>query len=617
MFYDTLLDENAASHIALGHGFAFSVGRGGPRPASTTAAIHIDFMIGSTELEVTGVTATGERVPVLRNGDWQFVEVRFGPPVGDARRSQIDLREHGIELPGRSTATRRPRRSTSTRSSAARRASREGGPFVVDTGKHTGPLAEGQVRRPRAASPRIGSGGARSTTSSRPSTTTACAAKVADYLGGRDLYVVDAFAGADPAHRIAVRVVTLDAVPRALLGDDVHHADGATSSRTSGRTRSCCTRPRSRPTRRGRHAQRHLLRASTRRKREVLIGGTFYAGEIKKSIFTLLNDSLPLEGVSPMHCSANVGDDGDVAIFFGLSGTGKTTLSADPERQLIGDDEHGWGDNGVFNFEGGCYAKMISLSAEAEPEIYETTNARSARCSRTSSIDEDGRLDLDDDSKTENTRAAYKLEKISNALPTKMAGHPTNVVFLAADAFARAAADRAADDEQARYYFLSGFTSKLAGHRDRRHRAGADVLGLLRRAVPAAAARRSTPGCSARSSPSTGRTSGSSTPAGPEARRRRSATVTGCRSRRPGRCSTQPLSGRLDEVRVPRRRDLRLRGAGLGARCRPVAARPPVDLGRSRPPTTRRPVSSRRCSGKNFEKFPDAGDDVVAAGPKA
>ena len=150
----------------------------------------------------------------------------------------------------------------------------------------------------------------------------------------------------------------------------------------------------------------------------MLIGGTFYAGEIKKSIFTLMNDRLPLEGVFPMHCSANVGDDGDVAIFFGLSGTGKTTLSADPERQLIGDDEHGWGDSGVFNFEGGCYAKVIRLSAEAEPEIYETTRTFGTLLENVV-VDERGRLDLDDDSKTENTRAAYKLEQISNALPTK------------------------------------------------------------------------------------------------------------------------------------------------------------------------------------------------------
>jgi len=166
--------------------------------------------------------------------------------------------------------------------------------------------------------------------------------------------------------------------------------------------------------------------------------------------------------VMPMHCSANVGAGGDVAILFGLSGTGKTTLSADPERRLIGDDEHGWGDNGVFNFEGGCYAKTIKLSAEAEPQIYEATTAFGTVLENVV-IDADGRLDFDDDSKTENTRSAYKLEKIPNSLPTKMAGHPQNVVFLAADAFAVLPPIARLNDEQARYYFLSGYTSKLAG----------------------------------------------------------------------------------------------------------------------------------------------------------
>ena len=166
----------------------------------------------------------------------------------------------------------------------------------------------------------------------------------------------------------------------------------------------------------------------------MVIGGTYYAGEIKKSIFSFLNDRLPLEGVLPMHCSANVDDEGRVACFFGLSGTGKTTLSADPERHLIGDDEHGWSDEGVFNFEGGCYAKVINLSAEAEPQIFRTTHTYGTVLENVVA-DQGGRLDLADDSKTENTRAAYKLEQIDNALPTKRAGHPTNVVFLTADAF--------------------------------------------------------------------------------------------------------------------------------------------------------------------------------------
>jgi phosphoenolpyruvate carboxykinase (ATP) len=196
---------------------------------------------------------------------------------------------------------------------------------------------------------------------------------------------------------------------------------------------------------------------------EVLIGGTFYAGEIKKSIFTVMNDRLPLENVFPMHCSANVGDDDtNVAIFFGLSGTGKTTLSADPERALIGDDEHGWGDSGVFNFEGGCYAKVIKLSAEAEPEIFRTTRTFGTILENVV-VNPDGTLDLDDSSKTENTRAAYKLEQIANAHPEKRAGHPSAVVMLTADAFGILPPIARLTREQALYYFLSGFTAKLAG----------------------------------------------------------------------------------------------------------------------------------------------------------
>jgi phosphoenolpyruvate carboxykinase (ATP) len=195
---------------------------------------------------------------------------------------------------------------------------------------------------------------------------------------------------------------------------------------------------------------------------EVVIGGTFYAGEIKKAIFTVMNDRLPLEGVLPMHCSANVGDDGRVAVFFGLSGTGKTTLSADPERRLIGDDEHGWSDEGVFNFEGGCYAKVIRLSREAEPEIYATTRSFGTVLENVV-VDERGALDLDDDSKTENTRAAYKLEQIANALPEKCAGPPSSVVFLTADAFGILPPIAQLTRDQALYWFLSGFTAKLAG----------------------------------------------------------------------------------------------------------------------------------------------------------
>ena len=197
----------------------------------------------------------------------------------------------------------------------------------------------------------------------------------------------------------------------------------------------------------------------------ILIGGTAYAGENKKCVFTLLNYLLPEQGVMPMHCSANHarGDEDDVAVFFGLSGTGKTTLSADPERILIGDDEHGWSDDGAFNFEGGCYAKTINLSAEAEPEIYATTS-RFGTVVENMVYDPVTRvLDFADDSLTANTRCAYPLEAISNASPTARGGEPKNIVMLTCDAFGVLPPIARLTPAQAMYHFLSGFTSKVAG----------------------------------------------------------------------------------------------------------------------------------------------------------
>jgi phosphoenolpyruvate carboxykinase (ATP) len=337
----------------------------------------------------------------------------------------------------------------------------EGGPLAVDTGKHTGrsPKDKFIVREP-SSEDRIwwnGNGEVDEDTFER------LRDKVTAHLETADvLYVVDAFAGADPKHRIAVRVITnrpyhalfaktmfIDPTipelkefkPEALV---LHAPDVVADPAVDG-TRS----------------ETFVLLHPGRT--ELVIGGTFYAGEIKKSIFTVLNDRLPLEGVLPMHCSANVSKDGEnVAIFFGLSGTGKTTLSAEPARLLIGDDEHGWGDNGIFNFEGGCYAKTIRLSPVAEPEIWKAAHSYGTILENVG-IDERGKLDLDDDSKTENTRAAYKLEVIANALPTKMAGHPQNVVFLTADAFGILPPIARLGREQALFYFLSGFTAKLAG----------------------------------------------------------------------------------------------------------------------------------------------------------
>ena len=336
----------------------------------------------------------------------------------------------------------------------------EGGPLVVDTGVHTGrsPKDKFIVREPGSES-RIWWGDVNADISE--DSFDRLRAKVAARLGEGDVYVVDAFAGADPAHRIGVRVVTenpwhaLFAKTLFIDPTDDELAEMETDALVL-HAPSVIAVPEEDGTRSGTFVCLHPSRT------EVVIGGTYYAGEIKKSIFTVMNDRLPLEGVLPMHCSANVDDYGRVAVFFGLSGTGKTTLSADPERHLIGDDEHGWADDGIFNFEGGCYAKVIRLSAEAEPEIYATTRAFGTVLENVV-MDERGILDLDDDSKTENTRSAYKLEQIANALPAKRAGHPSSVVFLTADAFGILPPIARLTREQALYWFLSGSTAKLAG----------------------------------------------------------------------------------------------------------------------------------------------------------
>ncbi len=286
--------------------------------------------------------------------------------------------------------------------------------------------------------------------------------RMSAYIQGRGIFVQDLWAGADPAYRIPIRVMTEHAwhsmfarnmfimAPHEDLPDFVPEF-------------TVIQMP-------GFHAAPDLDGTDSTvfilvdlGHRLVLIGGTSYAGEIKKSIFSVMNYLLPMQGVLPMHCSANIGPAGDAAVFFGLSGTGKTTLSADATRTLIGDDEHGWSDRGVFNFEGGCYAKVIRLSKEAEPEIYETTR-RFGTVLENVMIDPDTRvLDLDDDSLTENTRAAYPIDMIPNASETGMAGHPKNIIMLTADAFGVLPPISKMTPEQAMYHFLSGYTAKLAG----------------------------------------------------------------------------------------------------------------------------------------------------------
>jgi phosphoenolpyruvate carboxykinase (ATP) len=276
---------------------------------------------------------------------------------------------------------------------------------------------------------------------------------------GRELFVQDTFVGADPKYRLPVRVInelawhSLFARTMFISGESESHKPEFTIINFPSFQAD--------PQRDGTRSPTFILMDFSQRL--VLIGGTSYAGETKKSAFTIMNYLLPQRNVMSMHCSANVGHEGDVAIFFGLSGTGKTTLSADPERRLIGDDEHGWSDDGVFNFEGGCYAKVIKLSAEAEPDIYRTTKMFGTILENVVYDPATRVVDLDDPRKTENTRASYPLTSISNIVPEGRAGHPRNIIMLTADAFGVLPPVARLTPEQAMYHFLSGYTAKVAG----------------------------------------------------------------------------------------------------------------------------------------------------------
>ncbi len=281
------------------------------------------------------------------------------------------------------------------------------------------------------------------------------------FLADKELFVLDCFAGADPAYRLPVRVINEFAwhnlFCRNLFIDDPAAAVAGAPQFTIIDSPTF----KADPARHGSNSD--VMIVLNFAKRLVLIVGTSYAGEMKKSIFSVLNYILPLQNVLSMHCSANIGSDGDTALFFGLSGTGKTTLSSDPDRMLIGDDEHGWSDRGVFNFEGGCYAKTIRLSAVSEPQIYQTTR-RFGTVLENVFVDEKTRqLDLDDDRYTENTRAAYPISFIDNAVASGMGGHPRNVVMLTADAFGVLPPIARLSPEAAMYHFLSGYTAKVAG----------------------------------------------------------------------------------------------------------------------------------------------------------
>jgi phosphoenolpyruvate carboxykinase (ATP) len=279
---------------------------------------------------------------------------------------------------------------------------------------------------------------------------------------GKKLYAQDLYGGADPKYRIKTRVFTEYAwhslfIRQLLIRPEASELASFVPELTIVDLPSFKADP-----------KRHGVRSETIiaidfTRKIVLIGNSSYAGEMKKSVFTTLNFYLPAQGVMPMHCSANVGEDGDVALFFGLSGTGKTTLSADPHRILIGDDEHGWSEDGVFNFEGGCYAKTIKLSPDAEPEIYAATVRFGSVLENVVFDPATRKIDWDDDSKTENTRSAYPIEFMPRASKTGRAGHPKNIIFLTADAYGVMPPIAKLTPAQAMYHFLSGYTAKVAG----------------------------------------------------------------------------------------------------------------------------------------------------------
>ncbi len=288
-------------------------------------------------------------------------------------------------------------------------------------------------------------------------------ARLQAYLQGKDIFIQDCHAGADSKYRTPVRVITEDAWQSVFARNMLRqiHDPGEREAHVPEFTILGVPRFNAIPEIDGTNSEAFII--LNFEKKMVLIGGTSYAGEIKKSIFTILNFLLPSQQVLSMHCSANVGKTGDVAIFFGLSGTGKTTLSADPERNLIGDDEHGWSDNGVFNHEGGCYAKVIRLSAEHEPQIFETTRKFGTILENVGFDISTRRIDLNDNSLTENTRAAYPISHIPGALREGMAGHPKNIIMLTSDAFGVLPPISRLNSYQASYQFISGYTSKLAG----------------------------------------------------------------------------------------------------------------------------------------------------------
>ena len=336
------------------------------------------------------------------------------------------------------------------------------GALTAETGKHTGrsPRDKFFVREPTSQDAIWWHPGNQPIASAKFDQ---LLARMEEFCDAHDVYTQDVFACADPRFRLRVRVVS-ELAWHSLFARNLFIRPTADELMNFEPDFTVMSLPSvmAEPQRDGTHSETFILVNLGRR--IVIIGGTGYAGEIKKSIFTALNYLLPAQGVFPMHCSANADPDGsDVALFFGLSGTGKTTLSAEPSRRLIGDDEHGWSDRGIFNFEGGCYAKTIRIHKESEPEIYTATESFGTILENVVFDPRTRVPDYDSDEKTENTRAAYPIDLIPNAVLAGTGSHPHNVMFLSADAFGVLPPVSRLDEDQIRHYFLSGYTAKVAG----------------------------------------------------------------------------------------------------------------------------------------------------------
>lgn len=285
--------------------------------------------------------------------------------------------------------------------------------------------------------------------------------KMCAYMQNREAYVVDCYVGADPEYALAIRVICENAASALFATQAFVRPNRERLENFEPKfTVLCAPGFKCDPERDGVNSEAAIILDFENCR--TLVACSMYSGEIKKGMFSVMNFLMPQRGVFPMHCSANIGNDGDAALFFGLSGTGKTTLSADPGRWLIGDDEHGWSSNGVFNFEGGCYAKCINLSKENEPDIFNAIKF-GALVENVIMCDETRKLDFSDSSITENTRVAYPIESIPNCVPSGMGNHPKTVVFLTADAFGVLPPISKLDNNMAKYHFISGYTSKLAG----------------------------------------------------------------------------------------------------------------------------------------------------------